>query len=40
VNINGDMIVQNEPSSAKAKAEISFTVPREDMRAAPRRWSR
>jgi aspartate kinase len=34
VNINVDMIVQNEPSSAKGKAEISFTVPREDMRAA------
>jgi aspartate kinase len=34
VNINVDMIVQNEPSSAGGKAEISFTVPREDMRAA------
>ena len=34
VNVNVDMIVQNEPSSAGGKAEISFTVPREDMRAA------
>jgi aspartate kinase len=34
VNINVDMIVQNEPSSAGGKAEISFTVPREDLRAA------
>jgi aspartate kinase len=35
VNINVDMIVQSEPSSsAGGKAEISFTVPREDMRAA------
>jgi len=34
VSINVDMIVQNEPSSAGGKAEISFTVPREDLRAA------
>ena len=34
VNINVDMIVQSEPSSAHGRAEISFTVPREDMRAA------
>jgi aspartate kinase len=34
VNINVDMIVQSEPSSAGGKAEISFTVPREDLRAA------
>jgi aspartate kinase len=34
VNINVDMIVQNEPSSAGGRAEISFTVPREDLRAA------
>jgi aspartate kinase len=34
VNINVDMIVQSEPSSADGRAEISFTVPREDMRAA------
>lgn len=34
VNVNVDMIVQNEPSSAGGKAEISFTVPREDLRAA------
>jgi aspartate kinase len=34
VNVNVDMIVQNEPASAKGRAEISFTVPREDLRAA------
>jgi aspartate kinase len=35
VNINVDMIVQSEPSSAAGgRAEISFTVPREDLRAA------
>jgi aspartate kinase len=34
VNINVDMIVQSEPSSADGRAEISFTVPREDLRAA------
>ncbi len=34
VNVNVDMIVQNEPSSAGGKAEISFTVPREDLRTA------
>jgi aspartate kinase len=34
VNINVDMIVQNEPVSAGGRAEISFTVPREDLRAA------
>ncbi|MHB8532448.1 MAG: aspartate kinase [Solirubrobacteraceae bacterium] len=33
-NVNVDMIVQNEPVSAGGKAEISFTVPREDMRSA------
>ncbi len=33
-NINVDMIVQNEPSSAGGRAEISFTVPREDLRVA------
>jgi aspartate kinase len=33
-NINVDMIVQNEPSSAKGQAEISFTVPRDDLDAA------
>jgi aspartate kinase len=32
VNVNVDMIVQNEPSSAGGLAEISFTVPREDLR--------
>ncbi|HEY1449315.1 MAG TPA: aspartate kinase, partial [Solirubrobacteraceae bacterium] len=34
VNINVDMIVQSEPSSAGGKAEISFTIPREDLRMA------
>jgi aspartate kinase len=34
VNINVDMIVQSEPSSAGGMAEISFTIPREDLRAA------
>jgi aspartate kinase len=34
VNINVDMIVQNEPISAGGLAEISFTVPREDLRVA------
>jgi aspartate kinase len=33
-NINVDMIVQNEPASAGGSAEISFTVPREDLRVA------
>ena len=33
-NVNVDMIVQNEPTSAGGQAEISFTVPREDLRAA------
>jgi aspartate kinase len=33
-NVNVDMIVQNEPASAGGRAEISFTVPREDFRAA------
>jgi aspartate kinase len=31
VGVNVDMIVQNEPSSAGGLAEISFTVPREDL---------
>src|SRR2546422_8990542 len=34
VNVNVDMIVQNEPTSGGGRAEISFTVPREDLRAA------
>jgi len=34
VNVNVDMIVQNEPVSAGGRAEISFTVPREDLRDA------
>jgi aspartate kinase len=34
VNVNVDMIVQNEPVSAGGRAEISFTIPREDLRAA------
>src|SRR4029077_15658865 len=33
-NINVDMIVQNEPASAGGLAEISFTLPREDLRVA------
>jgi aspartate kinase len=33
-NVNVDMIVQNEPLSAGGKAEISFTIPRDDLRAA------
>jgi aspartate kinase len=33
-NVNVDMIVQNEPASAGGRAEISFTVPREDLRDA------
>jgi aspartate kinase len=33
-NVNVDMIVQNEPVSAGGRAEISFTVPREDFRVA------
>jgi aspartate kinase len=33
-NVNVDMIVQNEPTSAGGQAEISFTAPREDLRAA------
>jgi len=33
-NVNVDMIVQNEPASAGGAAEISFTVPREDLRVA------
>jgi aspartate kinase len=33
-DINVDMIVQNEPTAAGGQAEISFTVPREDLRVA------
>jgi aspartate kinase len=33
-NVNVDMIVQNEPVSAGARADISFTVPREDLEGA------
>ena len=33
-NVNVDMIVQNEPVAEDAKAEISFTVPRGDLRTA------
>jgi aspartate kinase len=33
-NVNVDMIVQNEPIGAQGRAEISFTVPREDLRVA------
>jgi aspartate kinase len=33
-NVNVDMIVQNEPVSAGGRAEISFTVPRDDLATA------
>ncbi len=33
-NVNVDMIVQNEPVAAGGRAEISFTVPRDDLRVA------
>ncbi len=33
-NVNVDMIVQNEPVAAGGRAEISFTVAREDLRVA------
>jgi aspartate kinase len=33
-DVNVDMIVQNEPTTAGGQAEISFTVPREDLRVA------
>jgi aspartate kinase len=33
-NVNVDMIAQNVPTSAGGKAEISFTVPHEDLRLA------
>jgi aspartate kinase len=33
-NVNVDMIVQNEPVSAGGQAEISFTIPRDDLRVA------
>jgi aspartate kinase len=33
-NVNVDMIVQNEPVAAGGQAEISFTVPRDDLRAS------
>jgi aspartate kinase len=33
-NVNVDMIVQNQPVGAGGRAEISFTVPREDLRVA------
>jgi len=33
-NCNVDMIIQNEPLEEGRKAELSFTVPREDLRAA------
>ncbi len=33
-NVNVDMIVQNEPVAAGGQAEISFTVPRDDLRVA------
>jgi aspartate kinase len=33
-NVNIDMIIQNEPQSAGARAEMSFTVPRDDAASA------
>lgn len=33
-NVNVDMIIQNDPVSADAPAEMSFTVPRDDLRTA------
>ena len=33
-NVNVDMIIQNEPESEGAQADMSFTVPRTDVRAA------
>src|SRR4051812_916414 len=33
-NVNIDMIVQNEPRSAGSRAEMSFTVPRDDLHTA------
>jgi len=33
-NVNIDMIIQNEPEAAGASADMSFTVPRDDLRAA------
>jgi aspartate kinase len=35
-NVNIDMIIQNEPLSPGAKAEMSFTVPRDDLATARR----
>jgi aspartate kinase len=33
-NVNIDMIIQNEPETAGARADMSFTVPRDDLRTA------
>jgi aspartate kinase len=33
-NVNIDMIIQNEPETEGARADMSFTVPRDDLRAA------
>jgi aspartate kinase len=33
-NVNVDMIIQNEPLSEGARADMSFTVPRDDLHAA------
>ena len=35
-NVNVDMIIQNEPVSEGASADMSFTVPRSDLRDRPR----
>ena len=34
-NVNVDMIIQNEPESEGASADMSFTVPRADLRDRP-----
>ena len=39
-NVNVDMIIQNEPASGERRAEMSFTVPRADLRVARPRSSR
>jgi len=39
-NVNVDMIIQNEPESAGARADMSFTVPRADLAGATRTLGR
>ena len=36
-NVNVDMIIQNEPETEGAEADMSFTVPRADLRDGARR---